>query len=79
MAVHTVARVCSSAHGGQIVISSAARDALGNAVPTGIALKSLGSWRLNGLRETVELLQASADGLLDDFPPPRPAALAERQ
>jgi class 3 adenylate cyclase len=79
LAVHTVARVCSSAHGGQIVISSAARDALGSSVPAGIALKSLGSWRLNGLRDTVELLQASAAGLPDDFPAPRPAALAERQ
>jgi class 3 adenylate cyclase len=79
LAVHTVARVCSSAHGGQIVVSSAARDALGSSVPAGVALKSLGSWRLNGLRETLELLQASAGGLLDNFPPPRPAALATRR
>ena len=79
LAVHSVARVCSAAHGGQIVISSAARDALGSSVPAGVAFKSLGSWRLNGLRETMELLQVSADGLLDDFPPPRPAALAIRQ
>jgi class 3 adenylate cyclase len=76
LAVHTVARVCTSAHGGQIVISSAARDALGSSIPDGIALKSLGAWRLNGLRESVELLQAGADDLLDNFPPPRPAALA---
>jgi class 3 adenylate cyclase len=76
LAVHTVARVCTAAHGGQIVISSAARDALGGSLPDGIALKSLGTWRLNGLRESVELLQVRADDLLDDFPPPRPVALA---
>jgi class 3 adenylate cyclase len=76
LAVHTVARVCTAAHGGQIVISSAARDALGRSLPNGIALKSLGSWRLNGLRESVELLQVRADDLPDDFPPPRPIALA---
>jgi class 3 adenylate cyclase len=76
LAVHTVARVCTAAHGGQIVISSAARDALGSSLPDGIALKSLGSWRLSGLRESVELLQIRADDLLDDFPPPRPVALA---
>jgi class 3 adenylate cyclase len=57
------------------VISSAARDALGSALPDGLALKSLGTWRLNGLRESVELLQVRADDLLDDFPPPRPVAL----
>ncbi|MEZ0240546.1 MAG: adenylate/guanylate cyclase domain-containing protein [Chloroflexota bacterium] len=79
LAVHTVARVCTSAHGGQIVISSAARDALGSTLPEGIALKSLGTWRLNGLRESMELLQARAEDLLDDFPPPRPVALAARR
>ena len=75
LAVHTVARVCASAHGGQIVISSATRDALGNARPDDLAFKSLGTWRLNGLRESVELLQVRADDLLDDFPPPRSGAL----
>jgi class 3 adenylate cyclase len=76
LAVHTVARVCTSAHGGQIVISSAGRDALGSSLPEGIALKSLGTWRLNGLRESMELLQVRADDLPDDFPPPRPVAVA---
>jgi class 3 adenylate cyclase len=79
LAVHTVARVCASAHGGQIVISSAARDALGTAIADGIVFKSLGTWRLNGLRESVELLQVHADDLRDDFPPPRLVALATRR
>jgi class 3 adenylate cyclase len=76
LAVHTVARVSTAAHGGQIVISSAARDALGGSLPDGIALKGLGSWRLHGLREPVDLLQVMAEDLPDDFPPPRPVALA---
>ncbi len=75
LAVHTVARVCTSAHGGQIVISSAARDALGTTIPDGIDLKSLGSWRLSGLKESIELLQVRAADLRDDFPPPRAVAL----
>lgn len=79
LAVHTVARVCTSAHGGQIVISSAARDALGGQIPDGIALKGLGVWRLHGLRDPVELLQVRAADLLDDFPPPRAVALAPRR
>jgi class 3 adenylate cyclase len=79
LSVHTVARVCSSAHGGQIVISAAARDALGHSLPDGIVLKALGTWRLNGLRESMELIQVRADDLLDDFPPPRPVALAAQR
>jgi class 3 adenylate cyclase len=76
LAVHTVARVCTSGHGGQIVITSATRDALGDALPAGVQLISLGTWRLNGLRESTELLQVQAGDLLADFPPPRPVALA---
>jgi hypothetical protein len=61
------------------VISSAARDALGSSFAADIGLESLGMWQLNGLRDSVELLQVRADGLLDNFPPPRPAALARRR
>ena len=77
LAVHTVARVCTSGHGGQIVITSATRDALGDALPQGVRLMSLGTWRLNGLRESTELLQVQAGDLIADFPPPRPVALAK--
>jgi class 3 adenylate cyclase len=76
LAVHTVARVCTSCHGGQIVITSATRDALGDALPAGVELTSLGTWRLNGLRESTELLQVQAGDPLADFPPLRPVALA---
>ena len=76
LAVHTVARVCTSAHGGQIMVSAATRDALGDALPAGVRLMSLGTWRLNGLRESTELLQVQAGDLPDAFPPPRPVALA---
>jgi class 3 adenylate cyclase len=77
LAVHTVARVCTSAHGGQIVISSAVREAIGVALPDGIVAQSLGAWRLSGLRTSMELLQIHADGLVDEFPPVRPVALAK--
>lgn len=74
--VHTVARVCTSGHGGQIVISAATRDALTGPLPEGVRLTSLGTWRLNGLRDSTELLQVAVDDLLTNFPPPRPVALA---
>jgi class 3 adenylate cyclase len=77
LAVHTVARVCASAHGGQIVVSSAARDALGGAFPDAIHLETLGNWRLHGLRESMELLQVRTADLRNDFPPVRPVALAQ--
>ena len=75
LAVHTVARIATSAHGGQIIVSAATRDAI-DAFGEGITLLSLGSWRLSGLRESIELLQVRTDDLLDEFPPPRPVALA---
>jgi class 3 adenylate cyclase len=77
LAVHTVARVCTSAHGGQIVISAAVREAIGGTLPDGIVAQSLGAWRLSGLRTSMELLQIHADGLVDEFPPVRPVALAK--
>jgi hypothetical protein len=58
------------------VISAATRDALGDSLPPGARLASLGTWRLNGLRESTELLQVQADDLIADFPPLRPVALA---
>jgi class 3 adenylate cyclase len=71
LAVHTVARICSAAHGGQILLSAAARDAVGQSRPTGIRFRSLGSHRLRGLREPQTLFQVAAAGLTAHFPPPR--------
>jgi class 3 adenylate cyclase len=76
MAVHTVARVCTSGHGGQIVVTAAARDALTGPVPEDVRMISLGTWRLNGLPGATELFQVHAGDLVADFPPPRPVALA---
>jgi class 3 adenylate cyclase len=76
LAVHTVARVCTAGHGGQIMVSAATRDALADDLPAGVGLTSLGTWRLNGLRESTELLQVQAADLIEAFPPPRPVALA---
>ena len=74
LAVHTVARICSAAHGGQILLSAAARDAVGQARPPGTRFRSLGSHRLRGLREAQVLFQAGAADLPARFPPPRTQA-----
>jgi class 3 adenylate cyclase len=71
LAVHTVARVCAAAHGGQIVTSGETRKALAGASPAGIRFRSLGQHRLQGLAGPEALFQVMADGLPARFPPPR--------
>jgi class 3 adenylate cyclase len=72
LAVHTVARVCSAAHGGQIIISEMAKDAVAGS--PGIRFRSLGRHRLPGLVGAQGLFQIEADGLPATFPPPRTKA-----
>ena len=71
LAVHTTARVCAAAHGGQIVVSAATRAAAGTAAPAGVRFRSLGRHRLSGLPEPEALFQILASGLRASFPPPR--------
>ena len=71
LAVHTAARLCSAAHGGQIVVSAATRAAVGASAPTGIRFRSLGRHRLPGLPDAEMLFQVQAQGLRVTFPRPR--------
>jgi class 3 adenylate cyclase len=71
LAVHTAARVCAAARGGQIVISGETRAAIGGSTPAGIRFRSLGRHRLPGLANAEALFQVEGDGLLVSFPPPR--------
>lgn len=61
LTVHTVARVCSAARGGQIVMSGETRSAAGGSLPAGVRLRRLGLRRLPGLAAAVELVQVEAD------------------
>ncbi len=74
LSVHTAARVCSTAHGGQIVVSGEAKAAMKGSVPAGVRFHSLGRHRLAGLTRAEALFQVEADGLLADFPPLRTEA-----
>jgi class 3 adenylate cyclase len=71
LAVHTTARVCSAAHGGQIVVSSRTRTAVGTSAPTGVRFRGLGRHRLAGLPDAETLFQVRAKGLRGAFPKPR--------
>jgi len=74
LAVHTTARVCSAAHGGQIVVSSRTRAAVRTATPSGVSFRGLGRHRLPGLPEAETLFQVRAKGLRGAFPKPRISA-----
>jgi class 3 adenylate cyclase len=76
LSVHAAARICFSAHGGQIALSSAVRDAIGGSLPDDVGLKDLGAWRFRGLPDALEIFQVEAPDLTADFPPLRSADLA---
>jgi len=73
LAVHAAARFCYAAHGGQIVLSASTEAGLRDALSDGVKLKSLGSWRFQGLRDAEELFEVHVSDLGKKFPPPRAA------
>jgi class 3 adenylate cyclase len=76
IAVHTAARVCSAGHGGQILLSSASRDALEGDHPDGMTLRALGQYTLAGLPDPEALFQVNAADLRAKFPKLRTAMAA---
>jgi class 3 adenylate cyclase len=79
LAVHTVARICSAGHGGQILLSAAARDALGRSRPAGLRMRALGSHRFHGLRDAVAVVQVLGPELQARFPPLRTVAAMDAE
>jgi class 3 adenylate cyclase len=75
--VHRAARICSLAHGGQVLISRTTRDLLVLGGPAGIAVREVGRYRLKGFAEPDEVFQVDAAGLRWEFPAPRNAESAE--
>jgi class 3 adenylate cyclase len=75
LSVHAAARICFSAHGGQIVMSSAVHTAVAESLPDDVSVKSIGAWRFRGLPEPVDMFQVEAPDLIADFPPLRSATV----
>lgn len=72
MAVHTTARVCDAAHGGQLLVTDDARTALtGMLDETRVDFRGCGVHRLRGIPDEVALFQVLAPGLERSFPPLR--------
>jgi class 3 adenylate cyclase len=78
LAVNTAARVCFAGHGGQIVLSRAAREAVQSSLPVGVGFRDLGRHQLQGLPAPEALFQVEAADLPTDFPPPRTLPLRRR-
>jgi predicted ATPase/class 3 adenylate cyclase len=70
-AVHRAARIAAAAHGGQILVSSAAAELAADELPCGTSLRDLGEHRLRDLSRPQHLLQLVVEGLPSDFPPVR--------
>jgi class 3 adenylate cyclase len=68
LSVHTAARICWAAHGGQIVASGDAKQAAEGSLGPQFHFRSLGRYRLPGLAKAEALFQVEADGLLSNFP-----------
>jgi class 3 adenylate cyclase len=71
LSVHTVARICSVAHGGQIVVSGKTKTAIDRQMPADTRLRSLGRHRLAGIPKPEALFQVEAKSLRTRFPPLR--------
>jgi class 3 adenylate cyclase len=69
LAVHRASRVCSAAHGGQILLSGTTADLVADELPPGTSLRSLGEHKLKDFDRPERVFQVVADGLRDGFPP----------
>ena len=65
-----VARICSAAHGGQVLLSRATRDLVGDDVQ----IRDLGEHLLKDIDAPERLFQLVVPGLRQRFPPPRAAS-----
>jgi class 3 adenylate cyclase len=74
MDVHRAARICSAAHGGQVLVSSATRELVVGEPGAGVALDDVGEHRLKDLDRPERLYRVVADELGAGFAPPRSEA-----
>jgi class 3 adenylate cyclase len=71
MDVHQAARLGTAGHGGQILVSASARDAIADDLPDGARLLDLGTHELRGIPGRHEILQLVVPDLTPGFPPLR--------
>jgi predicted ATPase/class 3 adenylate cyclase/DNA-binding CsgD family transcriptional regulator len=69
--VNRAARISGAAHGGQVLMSDATRALVDQALPPGLAIRSLGAHTLRDLGHPEQIFQLVVDGLPAEFPPVR--------
>lgn len=68
-AVNRCARIRSSAHGGQTLLSMTTSNLVQDYLPAGVSLRDLGEYRLYNLQRPEHIYQLVIPGLRADFPP----------
>jgi predicted ATPase/class 3 adenylate cyclase len=76
--VHRAARICSSGHGGQILVSSTTADLVEASLPEGLGLIELGSYRFKDFTFAERVYQLDVRGLPVTFPPLRTLEVGNR-
>jgi predicted ATPase/class 3 adenylate cyclase len=66
--VNRAARLMSIAHGGQVLVSQAVASLVRDRLPSGVALRDLGSIQLRSLTTPERVYQVTHPGLRSDFP-----------
>ena len=66
--VNRAARIMSAAHGGQVLLSQAVVDQVGERLPPLVSLRDLGGVRLRDLAKSEHVYQLVYPGLREDFP-----------
>ena len=61
LSVHTVARICAVARGGQVLVSERTRDALAGSLPQGSRLRVAGAHALRGIPGEHHLFEVTPD------------------
>ena len=71
VAVHRAARICTTAHGGQILLSQSTAGIVDDEDIPGVALRDLGEHRLKDIDRPERISQLVIEGLPSEFPPLR--------
>jgi predicted ATPase/class 3 adenylate cyclase len=69
MDIHRGARIAAAGHGGQVLLSQAARELVHDSLPTEFDLEDLGEHRLKDLGRSQRIFQLVGQGLERHFPP----------
>jgi peptide/nickel transport system substrate-binding protein len=71
LGVHRAARICSAAHGGQVLLSETTRGLVEDELPPDVRVRDLGGHNLKDLDRPERLCQLVVEGLENEFPPPK--------